>query len=643
MSSRASLHESFQEGSVLFERYRLQKRCAIGPGFVSFEACVVATGEPVTLELFDPVRRTRTPSTPESPDPRFPTVQGRGMVEGFDYVVMSRVRGSALSNWLSRAMPVRHAVALTLAVVDAVMLWHTEGKAHGALHPARIFVELDEHGGWRVEVLPGAVCVAGFDWESENTAIDDRRERFPDLPWRRLPAEVQGAEGYTAPEVLLGLAASPQTDVFALATILLELLLGTPPFAAETREELAAHLLTDATPAPLEEPGSEALSRVIVRALHQSPGQRYSTAWEFRRGLEAGFSELPEVQRRNSNRPTMPDVGDPLERFALFEPGSGLRNSSAADGAALKESRDAEENAPRAQDDSASAQDPTQDDAAPAQDDVAAAADAPSSLAARPADLVPQSSIRTATLGPQNVPSTTPPFGRRLPGLASLATAATEQKVQGQDGTLEVTSTGTPSVAAAHSPAASGAKSDSVQDDARGSPLPDEADAPENPNRSGWPIANDKALLESTNSEQREPQDSEEALPAPYEVPKRRRALWMAFPALILLIAIGWSLRTGSAPDTPAISTGDPVAPSAALLPPPPPPGSEIVGTTPAAALEPLAAREADAPARPGAVTRGQPPKRRIPDAKSDKTAKPAPPPTPDNIGQIDDLKPLSE
>jgi len=89
-----------------------------------------------------------------------------------------------------------------------------------------------------------------------------------------------GTPQYMAPELLRGLAASPQSDLYAAALTIYEMIAGSPPFVgSDTTQVAALHLAT--APKPLDEVSDGVpvgVVRAIDRALDKSPGMRFSSA-----------------------------------------------------------------------------------------------------------------------------------------------------------------------------------------------------------------------------------------------------------------------------------------------------------------------------------------------------------------------------
>ncbi len=110
----------------------------------------------------------------------------------------------------------------------------------------------------------------------------------------RLTAEGQllGTPHYLAPELIEGLDATRQSDVYALGCVLYECLAGEPPFAGRGPAEIGFAHLTEAPPDPRERRAelSEDAAQALVAALEKDPAGRPTTATALARMLKIGHS-----------------------------------------------------------------------------------------------------------------------------------------------------------------------------------------------------------------------------------------------------------------------------------------------------------------------------------------------------------------
>ncbi|MCE9578894.1 MAG: serine/threonine protein kinase [Deltaproteobacteria bacterium] len=212
------------------------------------------------------------------------------------FVVMERVAGGTLTQWLAtpRAWD---AVARAIAqVADGLAAAHAGGLVHRDIKPDNILV--GEDGRLRLTDF-GLVGMAERP-EGVAVAIDDD-EGGPDSappPLTHAGGRV-GTLGYMAPEQLEGGGADARSDQFALCVTLFEALHGTKPFAGATYRALVAAVLAGEI-APVATRGvPEALVRAVRRGLACDPADRWpdvaALATELRRIADAPSARRPRT------------------------------------------------------------------------------------------------------------------------------------------------------------------------------------------------------------------------------------------------------------------------------------------------------------------------------------------------------------
>ena len=181
------------------------------------------------------------------------------------YLVMELVAGRSLAAVVREDGPLAPSRAVELArqAGEALAYLHAHGIVHGDVKPDNVLLGDD-----------GRVRLLDFGVAHVETA---RR-----LTVSGLSASI-GTPDYMAPEQLRGRAGDARADVFALGTMLYEMITGRLPYAGSDWEErLRAKRLDDPLPPSVHAPGlSPALDAVVMKAIAPDVADRYPTAVDF--------------------------------------------------------------------------------------------------------------------------------------------------------------------------------------------------------------------------------------------------------------------------------------------------------------------------------------------------------------------------
>jgi len=210
---------------------------------------------------------------------------------GAPYMVMEYLRGRDLKEVSSRRgpLPITEAVDFLLQACDAVAEAHSLGIVHRDLKPSNLFLTERPDGTPLVKVLDFGISKAlqsGDRSQLQMTAS----------------AAIMGSPQYMSPEQIRSSKnVDARADVWALGTILHELLTGTPAYVADTVPGLLAMIVADAPP-PLcaSRPDAPAdLEAAILRCLEKDRDRRFSSVAVLARSLErfASAETRPLVRR----------------------------------------------------------------------------------------------------------------------------------------------------------------------------------------------------------------------------------------------------------------------------------------------------------------------------------------------------------
>lgn len=230
-------------------------------------------------------------------DARVPRVYALSTLEdGSPYLVMELVRGEPLSALLRRGrLRVRAACELGCELLRALSSVHHAQVVHRDVKPSNLIVDLEGAKGPRLRLL---------DFGIGKALRASQRRSSPALT---RPGEVVGTPMYMAPEQMIEGAIDQRVDIYAAGIVLYEMLAGRPPFRAPSVAETFVAVLHDELP-ELEtlRPGlPPSLVAVVKKAASKAPAQRFETALEMLRALEAVLPELP--------------ASDPAEPALLWE------------------------------------------------------------------------------------------------------------------------------------------------------------------------------------------------------------------------------------------------------------------------------------------------------------------------------------
>lgn len=187
------------------------------------------------------------------------------------YLVMEYVDGEPLSTILERER--------TLDEQRLVILLRHTCRGLAAAHAA---------GVMHRDVKPGNLLVLPRDLVK---ITDFGVSRGTDQTTLTATGMVMGTAQYLAPELALGKAATPQSDIYALGIIAFESVVGKRPFTAASAVDIAIAQVNEPVP-PLPATVSPALAQLIMRLLEKNPRKRPESALELDR-LLAGLDLRP--------------------------------------------------------------------------------------------------------------------------------------------------------------------------------------------------------------------------------------------------------------------------------------------------------------------------------------------------------------
>ncbi len=198
--------------------------------------------------------------------------------DGCLHYVMPFVEGESLRGLLNRAGTVEPARALKLVdeVASALTYAHRHGVVHRDIKPENILLS-EGHAVVADFGIAKAISTAG--------GVHLTRTGFP-----------LGTPGYMSPEQSIGRTdLSERTDVYSLACVFYEMVVGETPEMWPTEEAVRLGRFVDASPRHRDRldhlPGSA--EQVLVQAMSLKPHDRFATPNELAAALAASFEAKP--------------------------------------------------------------------------------------------------------------------------------------------------------------------------------------------------------------------------------------------------------------------------------------------------------------------------------------------------------------
>jgi eukaryotic-like serine/threonine-protein kinase len=206
-----------------------------------------------------------------------------GTHDGAPFLVTELLEGDTLRERLDGGpLPVRKAVEIAVQAARGAAAAHEKGIVHRDLKPANIFLT----GDGRVKILDFGLAKLS---EKEGAAPSETQGATQTAGGATEPGVVLGTVGYMSPEQVRGKPADARSDIFALGTILYEMLSGRRAFQRDSSADTMAAILKEDPPELGDEgkkipPGVE---RIVRHCLEKNPGERFQSARDLAFDLES--------------------------------------------------------------------------------------------------------------------------------------------------------------------------------------------------------------------------------------------------------------------------------------------------------------------------------------------------------------------
>jgi serine/threonine kinase PknH len=217
-------------------------------------------------------------------EPHVVPIHDYGEIDGQLYLEMRLIEGTDLDSMLKRYGPLTppRAVAIISQVASALDAAHAAGVMHRDVKPPNILVTRDDF----------AYLV---DFGIASATTDEKLTQL---------GTAVGTWKYMAPERFSNDEVTYRADIYALACVLYECLIGSPPYRSDSASTLVtAHMLDPIPQASANRAGiPKALDAVIARGMAKKPQDRYASAGDLALAAHEALSDPDQDHAANIMR-----------------------------------------------------------------------------------------------------------------------------------------------------------------------------------------------------------------------------------------------------------------------------------------------------------------------------------------------------
>ncbi|MBS1994615.1 MAG: serine/threonine protein kinase [Cyanobacteria bacterium SZAS LIN-3] len=210
------------------------------------------------------------------------SVHDFGLTEGgHPFIVMDYIEGVTLSGLIEEMKVLPEDVALSIfqQIGRALLHAHENNVIHRDLKPSNIILQKRPSGEWHAKVVDFGIA------KVMNESEDDHSPKLTQT------GEIFGTPLYMSPEQCQGQKVDQRSDIYSLGCLMYECLMGKPPFSGDNTFALLMAQVSK-PPTPFREANetarlSDALERVVFRAMEKEPEARYQAVKDLLNDLEA--------------------------------------------------------------------------------------------------------------------------------------------------------------------------------------------------------------------------------------------------------------------------------------------------------------------------------------------------------------------
>ena len=207
--------------------------------------------------------------------PNIITIYDADEQDGVAYMAMEYIESGTLRDYIARGqrLTCEEIAEIGAVICEALASAHEKGIIHRDVKPANIMTLPD--GTIKMADF-GIAHVTDSDLTQEGSLI--------------------GTPHFMSPEQFMGQKVDGRSDLFSVGVIVYEMLTGEKPFTGEALSTVMHHVLKvdPVGPKELNYACCDHLSKVVMKAMAKSPGQRYQTGAAMAAALRESIKEHPD-------------------------------------------------------------------------------------------------------------------------------------------------------------------------------------------------------------------------------------------------------------------------------------------------------------------------------------------------------------
>ena len=277
-------------GTVLDERYKIEKRCGTGGMAMVFKAEDLLMNRTVAIKMLkddmsnnaEAVHRfiNESKAVAMLSHENIVNIYDVSVKEKLKYIAMEYIEGVNLKSYVKKnggKLSWLETLNVTEQILHALEHAHSKNIIHRDIKPQNILM-----------LKNGVIKVADFGIA-----------KLPDNDTLTAESKAIGTVHYISPEQAKGMAIDARSDLYSLGIVMYELACGRLPFTAEDPISVAMKQINDDPLAPSKINPSipHGLEQIILRAMEKDPDRRYQSAKQMLKHIKA-LKENPDIRFR---------------------------------------------------------------------------------------------------------------------------------------------------------------------------------------------------------------------------------------------------------------------------------------------------------------------------------------------------------